>query len=92
MLRGRCASGELVVLTGFMMPSTHPETNSFMGIYSFASEEIRHDPCQRVIYIDPKTGETVHSLVLENGIGSLFEACYMDRTLDEIRMGGQNDE
>lgn len=87
-LRGRCASGELVVMTGFMMPSTYPESNPLTDLYSMSSREIRHDGSFEVRFIDPKTGETVYSVVTEDAASSKFDTLYINRTLDEILKGG----
>ena len=86
MIRGRCASGEMVCLEGYVMPSNFPETNSLLKFYSMSEKDL--DPganiCN-VIYIDPETGEAVLTLEEQPIIEKSFESKYIDCTLDEIR-------
>lgn len=86
MLRGRCASGELVVVSGFMMPSSHPDTNSLCKLYCFASSELYYDgSTAEVLFIDPVTGEVVYSVEDGDALGDGFEARYLERTLEEVK-------
>ena len=40
MIRGRCASGEMVCLEGYVMPSNFPETNSLLKFYSMSEKDL----------------------------------------------------
>ena len=86
MLRGRCASGELVVVSGFMMPSSYPETNSLCKLYSFSSSNVHIDgKTATVLFIDPATGEVVYSVEDSNAMAEDFDARYIERTLAEVK-------
>lgn len=85
-LRGRCASGELVALRGFMMPTCYPKTNALMKLYAFSSGEL--DPGSsgaEVIFIDPVTGEVVYSVYDDNALNADVETQYLAHTLEEVR-------
>lgn len=86
MIRGRCASGEMVCLEGYVMPSNFPETNSLLKFYSMSEKDLNPGAniCN-VIYIDPETGEAVLTLEEQPIIEKSFESKYIDCTLDEIR-------
>ena len=86
MIRGRCASGEMVCLEGYVMPSNFPETNSLLKFYSMSEKDLNPGAniCN-VIYIDPETGEAVLTLEKQPIIEKSFESKYIDCTLDEIR-------
>ena len=85
MLRGRCRSGELVCVSGFMMPSNMPDTNSLCKLYSFSSDELRlEDGDAVVLYIDPATSNVVYSVRDKAALSDDFEALFIDRTLQEV--------
>ena len=86
MIRGRCASGEMVCLEGYVMPSNFPETNSLLKFYSMSEKDLNPGAniCN-VTYIDPETGEAVLTLEEQPIIEKSFESKYIDCTLDEIR-------
>ena len=84
-LRGRCASGELVCLEGFIMPSSFPETNSLCRLYSMADGSIDPDRSSvTVIFVDPKDAAVVYSTEIDE-VEDHFEKIFLERTLDEIR-------
>ena len=85
-MRGKCASGELVCLGGYVMPISFPKTNSLMKFYSMSSTTIRtEDNSAVVMFMDPRSAEIVYSLKDEKIIEKSFEKKYIDRSLDEIR-------
>lgn len=85
-LRGRCASGELVLMKGYLMPSNSPTNNSLMKFYSMASSDIRpENNSATVIFFDPSTTEEVYSLKDSSAKSSAFESKYLDRTLEEVK-------
>ena len=84
MLRGRCRSGELVCVSGFMMPSNMPYTNSLCKIYSFSRDEIHLEDKDAVVtYIDPATSEVVYSKRCEEALANDFESRFIETTLEE---------
>ncbi len=85
-LRGKCASGELVCLGGCIMPSSYPQTNPLMKLYSMASSDIRPEgESAEVIFIDPKTGETAYSFRDDHANSSHFDDRYLRLTLEEVK-------
>jgi hypothetical protein len=80
-LRGRCASGELVCMSGYMLPSDLPETNRLCGLYSMAGTSAAQ---AEVLFLDPVTGETVFSVREPEPMSVDFEAKYLRRTLGEV--------
>lgn len=84
-MRGRCASGELVVIRGYMMSATYPETNSLAKLYGFSSGNIAGSGNADVVYLDPATGEIVHTVTGVDAEADDFEELFINRTLDEVR-------
>ena len=80
-LRGRCASGELVCLAGAMLPSDLPETNRFCALYSLTGDTAGG---ARVLYLSPDTGEVLFSVPEPDPLREDFEAAYLERTLKEV--------
>ncbi len=84
-LRGRCASGELVCLSGYLMPSDFPATNPLCRLYAMSSPSIRPEGNSAlVLFLDPATGETVWSVRDDEALTDVFESRYLDRTLKEV--------
>lgn len=83
-LRGRCASGELVILKGFASQSNHPETNSLCKLYSFTSD-IKFNSNSELIYYDAQKGKAVFSVEAKSVSEKVFDKMYIDRTLQEVR-------
>ena len=84
-IRGKCASGEMVLLTGYVMPTNYPETNSLYKFYTMSSDVDLDDTAVTVIFMEPETGEVVFSLEDKAYMEKTFQKKYEDRTLDEIR-------
>ncbi len=84
MLRGRCRSGELVAVSGFVMPSNMPDTNSLCKMYSFSKNDIHlEDKDAVVLYIDPETAAVVHSVRDKAALEDDFESRFIETTLEE---------
>lgn len=85
-LRGRCASGELVCVRDALLPSNMPKTNSLCALYAMSSARLdpRSDRAE-VLFLDPETGEIVYSVRDEEALSDAFEARYLARTLEEVR-------
>ncbi len=85
-LRGRCASGELVCICDAMMPANFPKTNPLCALYAMSASSLRpEDDSATVLFLDPDTGGIVWSVFDENALGDDFDARYLARTLEEVR-------
>lgn len=80
-LRGRCASGELVCLAGCMLPSDLPETNRLCALYSMTGSASGE---AEVLYLDPATGQVVFTAREPEPLTVDFEEKYLERTLGEV--------
>jgi len=81
-LRGQCASGELVCINGYLMPSNYPENNPACSLYAFSSQTICKGP--ELLFLDPENAGIVYSMPFD-GIEESFEEKYLNRTLEEIK-------
>ena len=62
MMIGRCASGEMVCLDGFMMPLWNYETNPLYKTFTMSSGVIRSEEGTALVrFVDPATEKTVYS-------------------------------
>ena len=85
-LRGRCASGELVCLGDCLLPSNKPTVNSLCKLYGMSSSKIRPGSnVATVMYIDAATGESVYTTQDTAVLTKGFQKRYLDRTLEEVR-------
>ena len=82
-LRGRCASGELVCVRGVLLPANAPESNILCKFYALTAPGL-HDGAE-VLFLDPVTGEIVYSVRDAGAMNAAFEARYLNRTLEEVR-------
>ena len=82
-LRGKCASGELVCVRGVLLPANEPESNILCKFYALAAPGL-HDGAE-VLFLDPATGEIVYSVRDDGAMTEAFEARYLQRTLEEVR-------
>lgn len=84
-LRGRCASGELVCVRDTLLPSNRPKANALCAFYAMSSMRLNpKSDSAEVLFLDPRTGEIVFS-VRDGRALSDFEARYLARTLEEVR-------
>ena len=86
MLRGQCASGELVCRGECMMQLNAPYTNSLCKLYCMTSTQL--DPLSKratVLFIDPSSGEVVYSAADEDGLSGDFDERWLSRTLEEVQ-------
>jgi len=83
-LRGRCASGELVCVSGLMMDINYPDTNYLCTFYELGNPDGKPGTAL-ISYLDPATGETLYSVREEAFPEKIFEARYLDRTLEEVK-------
>ena len=82
-LRGKCASGELVCVRGVLLPANKPESNILCKFYALAAPGL-HDGAE-VLFLDPATGEIVYRVRDDEAMSNAFEARYLQRTLEEVR-------
>ena len=82
-LRGKCASGELVCVRGVFLPANEPESNVLCKFYALTAPGL-HDGAE-VLFLDPATGEIVYSVRDDGAMTEAFEARYLGRTLEEVR-------
>ena len=83
-LRGTCKSGELVCVTGTMLPVNNPGTNSLYDLYAMTSHDVSRNGKATVIFIDPSTAEIVYSTPEEDTGSDSFDSLYIDKTLEEV--------
>lgn len=84
-LRGRCASGELVCQSGVFMDFNFPETNELCRLYALSSETLRTEGGALVCFLDPASGELLYSVRDEDPQSGDFDARWLARTLEEVR-------
>ena len=85
MLRGRCASGELVCRGDCMLESNTPDANSLCWIYAMTSSKL--DPLAEkttVLFIDPASGDIVYTAA-DDTAAKDFDERWLSRTLEEVR-------
>lgn len=85
MLRGRCASGELVCRGDCMLQTNTPDTNSLCRLYAMTSAKI--DPLPEkstVLFIDAESGEIVYTAE-DDTPAEAFDERWLSHTLEEVR-------
>ena len=85
MLRGKCASGELVCVSGCMLPADFPETNSLCRLYRLTRKDAASPDGGEVIFLDPQTLSVVHTAQDDNVFSDGFEARYLQKPLAEVK-------
>lgn len=86
MLRGRCASGELVCRGDCLLQSNMPAANSLCKLYAMTDSKL--DPVSgraTVTFIDPASGEVVYTATDDNAQSDDFDERWLSRTLEEVR-------
>ncbi len=85
-LRGKCASGELVCLRGCLMSVNNPGENPLCALYCLGAGDIRPDGSRaEVLWLDPDSGEILYRLRDPEAATEVFEERYLLRTLAEVR-------
>ena len=85
-LRGKCASGELVCLRGCLLPVNVPEDNPLCALYCLGAGDIRADgSAAEVLWLDPDTGEILYRLRDPEAATEGFEERWLRRSLTEVR-------
>ena len=87
-LRGRCASGEVVCLKNCMMPSVFPKTNCLCALYSVISPELHpREDGATILFLDPQTAQERFSVRDEAALTENLDELYLSRTLEEVKKG-----
>ena len=85
-LRGCCASGELVCVQNALLPSNEPKTSSLCAFLSLSDSALHPESDgAEVLFLDPATGAVVYSEFDDEAMTDGFDACYLARTLEEVR-------
>ena len=85
-LRGRCASGELVCLKNCLMPSSFPQTNALCALYAVTDGALRpEEEGADVVFLDAQSREELYSVHDGAAFDDGFDARYLARTLGEVR-------
>lgn len=88
MIRGKCASGEMIILSGYIMPTNSPEKNPLFRFYTMSAGNMDlKGNTATLLFVEPETGEVVFTLEDSAFMEKTFQKKYADRTLDEIREG-----
>lgn len=85
LLRGRCASGELVCQSNFIMPSNYPKTNSFCKLYAMSSDIDDVDNRFDVIYINPASAQVEYTVENQFDLANKFDENFLEKTLEEVK-------
>ena len=83
-LRGTCASGELVCVRGAMMPADFPETNPLCRLYRLTEKNDAPEGGADVMFLDPQTLEEVYTVTVADPFSPVFERQYLQKTLTEV--------
>lgn len=85
-LRGRCASGELVCVRDALLPSNQPKTSSLCAFYSLSDGKLHPESdWAEILYLDPASGEVLYRVFDDEAMTDAFDARYLSRTLEEVR-------
>ena len=84
-LRGRCASGELVCVSGCMLPADFPETNSLCRLYRLTQKDAASSDGGAVLYLDPQTLSVLYAVQDDDVFSDGFEDRYLQKPLAEVR-------
>ncbi len=83
-LRGRCASGELVCVRGAMLPADFPEMNPLCRFYRLTAKNAAEINGAQVLFLDPQTLEEAYTVTVSDPFSPVFERQYLKRTLAEV--------
>ena len=85
LLRGRCASGELVCQSNYIMPSNYPYTNPLCRLYAMSSGIKNVGSRFDIIYINPQNSQIEYTLENQADLGNKFELNFLEKTLEEVK-------
>ena len=84
MLRGRCASGELICFEGVVMADWFPDTNPLADLYGFADGQRFESSAATVHVIDPGDGRDLYSVFDEGALSDERAEFYLNASAKEI--------
>ncbi|MCR4564166.1 MAG: hypothetical protein K5755_05985 [Clostridiales bacterium] len=83
-LRGRCASGELVISEGAAAKSNNADTNLLCKLYAI-SGKVNFDKKPVISFYDTEKSQVVFTTEDKTVNEKLFKSVYLDRTLSEVQ-------
>jgi hypothetical protein len=85
-LCGRCASGELVLIRGAMLPANAPAVNALCHFYAMSDPALETDGSHaEILFFDPATEQVVHSIKGAAASPRSVQTKYLDKTLEEVK-------
>ncbi len=84
MLRGRCASGELVCYRDVLMPGWFPDTDPLSDLYGLCRGKHFDSSSASVCFIDPKSGNVLFETFDDNALSDERASYYLESTLQEV--------
>ena len=86
MIRGKCASGELIIYEGYISPTWSPDVNPFRCVFRVSDSKIQEDADAAVVsWYDTSSDSIVYSKTDPNAHHNKREEYYISRTLEEVR-------
>ena len=82
-LRGRCASGELVCVGGCMLPADFPDVSSLCRLYRLTAKDAAENGAE-VLFLDPQTLDETYTVTVDDPFAPDFAETYLQRTLTEV--------
>ena len=86
MIRGRCASGELVIFKGYVSPSWSPDVNPLRSVFAASDGDILPESDgATVCWFDTEKGTIVHSVKDPMAMSKGKENYYLSASLEEVK-------
>ena len=86
MIRGKCASGELIIYEGYISPTWSPDVNPFRCVFRVSDSKIQEDADAAVVsWYDTSSDSIVYSKTDPNAHHNKREEYYISRTLEKVR-------
>ena len=87
-LRGKCASGELVCIRNVLMPSVQPKTNELAALYAMTESgiDLKSDG-GTVVFIDPEDAKVLYETEDDDVFSDDLTSRYLEHSLEDIRNG-----
>ena len=86
LLRGKCASGELVCFEGYVDMTWFPETNSLRQLMREADRDVQPEPQGTiVVFLDPDTGAEEYRVTDPEALTDESAEKYLSTALEEVK-------
>ena len=86
LLRGKCASGELVCFEGYVDMTWFPETNSLRQLMRVADPDVQPEPQGAiVVFLDPDTGAEEYRVTDPEALTDESAEKYLSTALEEVK-------